>query len=104
MVSGDRLEAKGIARNESYTVKIVKKGNETSIESIEAEKAMFSIVNGVITTGNDVISMEVYTPEGVLVRSSDGNSLSCAGLAKGCLYIVKATGQGTTYTYKFLLE
>ena len=104
VVSGDRLEAKGVGRQESYTVKIVKKGDETSVENIEAEKITFRIAGGVITTGNNVTRMELYTPQGQLIRCSNGNSLPLAGLSRGCLYIVKATDNATTHTYKFILE
>ena len=104
VVSGDRLEAKGVARNESYTVKIVRKGDDTSVENIEDEKATFRIADGVITTGNDVTRMEVYTPEGQLLRCNNGNRLSLAGLSKNGMYIVKATGNDRTYMYKFILE
>ena len=104
VVSGDRLEAKGVARNESYTVKIARKGDDTSVESIETEKITFRIENGVMTTGNEVTHMEIYTPEGQLVRCCNGNSLSLAGLSKGRLYIVKGTDNAAVHTYKFLLE
>ena len=104
VVSGDRLEAKGVARSESYTVKIVRKGDDTSVENIGAERITFRIENSVITTGNNVTFMEIYTTEGALIRSSNGNSLSIAGLSKGSPYIVKATISTAVYTYKFLME
>ena len=104
VVSGDRLEAKGVARSESYTVKIVRKGDDTSVEDIGAERITFRIENSVITTGNNVTFMEIYTTEGALIRSSKGNSLSIAGLSKGSPYIVKATISTAVYTYKFLME
>ncbi len=104
VVSGDRLEAKGVARSESYTVKIVRKGDDTSVENIGAERITFRIENSVITTGNNVTFMEIYTTEGALIRSSKGNSLSIAGLSKGSPYIVKATISTAVYTYKFLME
>ena len=104
VVSGDRLEAKGVGRQESYTVKIVRKGDDTSVENIGAERITFRIENSVITTGNNVTFMEIYTTEGALIRSSKGNSLSIAGLSKGSPYIVKATISTAVYTYKFLME
>ena len=104
VVSGDRLEAKGVARSESYTVKIVRKGDDTSVENIGAERITFRIENSVITTGNNVTFMEIYTTDGALIRSCKGNSLSIAGLSKGCPYIVKATISTAVYTYKFLME
>ena len=104
VVSGDRLEAKGVARSESYTVKILRKGDDTSVENIGAERITFRIENSVITTGNNVTFMEIYTTEGALIRSSNGNSLSIAGLSKGSPYIVKATISTAVYTYKFLME
>ena len=104
VVSGDRLEAKGVARSESYTVKIVRKGDDTSVENIGAERITFRIENSVITTGNNVTFMEIYTTEGALIRSSNGNSLSIAGLSKGSPYIVKATISTAVYTYKFLMK
>ena len=104
VVSGDRLEAKGVGRQESYTVKIVRKGDDTSVENIEDEKATFRIENGVITASNDVVYMEIYSAEGQLVRNCEGNSLSLTGLPKGSLYIVKANGNASTHICKLLLE
>ena len=104
VVSGDRLEAKGVGRQESYTVKIVRKGDDTSVGKIEAEETAFRIANGVITASNDVVYMEIYSAEGQLVRNCEGNSLSLTGLPKGSLYIVKANGNATTHICKLLLE
>ena len=104
VVSGDRLEAKGVARNESYTVKIVRKGDDTSVENIEDEKATFRIENGSITAGSNIKSMAIYTPEGELVKHCEGNRLSLAGLSKGNMYIVKAIDDDSAHIYKFILE
>ena len=104
VVSGDRLEAKGVGRQESYTVKIVKKGDETSIGGIEAEDLTIRVENGTITVAEHVEEMEMYTPDGQLLRNGKGSSISLAGLPKGRLYIIKATGNAKAHTFKLLLE
>ena len=104
VVSGERLEAKNIAHSESYTVKLIRKGSDTSIDDIAADKGVFEVSNGYITTGNDFTSIAIYTPEGKLLRKSNSNRVSLAGLPRHRLYIVSAIGHNTACSYKFLIK
>ena len=104
VVSGERLEAKNIAHSESYTVKLIRKGSDTSIDDIAADKGVFEVSNGYITTGNDFTSMAIYSLEGKLLRKSNGNRVSLAGLPRHRLYIVSAIGHNTACSYKFLIK
>lgn len=104
VVSGERLEAKNIAHSESYTVKLIRKGSDTSIDDIAANKGVFEVSNGYITTGNDFTSIAIYTLEGKLLRKSNSNRVSLAGLPRHRLYIVSAIGHNTACSYKFLIK
>ncbi|MBQ5627699.1 MAG: hypothetical protein IIU97_06265 [Bacteroidaceae bacterium] len=101
MVSGDRLEAKNVARNESYTVKIVRKGDDTSIENTVSVD--FEITGDRITCDADVKSITLFTADGREVKSGKGNILAVKDVAKG-VYIVVAKSDSDTRTYKVSLK
>ena len=101
MVSGDRLEAKNVARNESYTVKIVRKGDDTSIENTVSVD--FEITGDRITCDADVKSITLFTADGREIKSGNGNILAVKDVAKG-VYIVVAKSDSDTRTYKVLLK
>ena len=103
VVSGDRLEAKGVARSESYTVKIVRKGDDTSVENIKNDNCSFVIVDDNIVCGNGTKSITLYTTDGRLIRRVYGNSLSINGVACG-LYIAVTSDGNKAKAYKISIK
>ncbi len=93
VVSGDRLEAKSVARSESYTVRIVRKGEDTGIIGPDSGNSMISISGNTVTAPCGTRSIAIYSIDGRSVRSAAGNTISTAGLEKG-IYIV-LTDDGT---------
>ena len=102
VVTGDRMEAKSIARSESYTVSIVRKGDETSIGSIE-ENRRITISDGRIAAQEGTQSIEIYSADGRLLKRSIGNVISAAGLQKGVYIAVAITCNGAE-SYKIAIE
>ena len=101
VVSGDRLESKGVARSESYTVSIRRKGDDTSIENTVSID--FEIKGDRITCDADVKSITLFTADGREIKSGKGNILAVKDVAKG-VYIVVAKSDSDTRTYKVLLK
>ena len=99
VVSGDRLEAKAVARSESYTVSIVKKGDNTSIGKVNDNTTGFEFTGDRIVCDREVKSITLLTPDGREVKSGNGNTLYVKGMAKG-VYIVVAKDNSSTKTYK----
>ena len=103
VVSGDKLEAKSIARSESYTVKIVRKGDETAIDGVEECHDNISIENQVIKAPAGTISIAIYTMEGKMAQSAKGNEANIANLAKGIYLVV--TDNGTSISrHKIIVD
>ena len=103
VVSGDNLEAKNVANNESYTVNIVKKGSESAIENIGDENDNFKFINGEIICSNDTKSIIIYTADGREVKKGEGSRLSAKELQQG-LYIVITNDSNKTKAYKISVE
>ena len=105
VVSGDRLEAKGVARSESYTVNIIRKGDETSIGNISSDSKGIEINDGNVICDKETTSVAIYTPDGKLLKAQDGNTIHVKGLEKG-LYIVIAGGNANSNTkaYKIVVR
>ena len=103
VVSGDRLEAKGVARNESYTTHIIRKGDETSIGEISCDKTGIEIHSDRIICGKGTSSVTLHTADGRFVDGCNGNTLPTKGLVKG-FYIVTANGNNITRTYKISVK
>lgn len=101
VVSGDRLEAKGVAQSESYTVTIRRKGDDTSIENTVSID--FEITGDRITCDADVKSITLFTADGREIKSGNGNILAVKDVAKG-VYIVVAKSDSDTRTYKVSLK
>ncbi len=101
VVSGDRLESKGVARSESYTVSIRRKGDDTSIENTVSID--FEITGDRITCDADVKSITLFTADGREIKSGNGNILAVKDVAKG-VYIVVAKSDSGTRTYKVSLK
>ena len=103
VVSGDRLEAKGVANSESYTVSIIRKGDNTSISSVGNENGNIEICGEEILGNSSIKSMKLYTPDGSLVRKSECNHLSISGLSKG-LYIAVTHDGNKAKAYKVTVK
>ncbi len=103
VVSDNRLEAKNVANNESYTVNIVKKGSESAIENIGDENDNFKFINGEIICSNDTKSIIIYTADGREVKKGEGSRLSAKELQQG-LYIVITNDSNKTKAYKISVE
>ena len=101
VVSDNRLEAKNVARSESYTVNIVDINANTSIEEIEENNDVFAVVDGCIICSDDVEEISIFTADGKIVGKTDGNIAEISTFADG-LYIVVATGR-TAKSYKKLI-
>ena len=102
IVSGDRIEAKNVALSESYTISIVRKGDNTSIGNI-ADDSKLTVSNGYINAGEGTISIMLYSTDGRLLKKNSGNSISVAGLQKGIYIAVTANADGTN-SCKFIIE
>ena len=103
VVSGDRLEAKSIAQGESYTVKIVRKGDDTAIEGIGGENDGITIAEGIITAANNTRNIAVYSGDGKLVKKCDGNAIVVTGIARG-VYIAVTDNGSERKQYKFIIR
>ena len=103
VVSGDRLEAKGIAHSESYTVSIIKKGDKTSIGKINGNATSFEFTGDRIVCNEEVKSIALLTPDGRSVKSANCNTLTVKGVANG-VYIVVAKDNSSTKTYKISVK
>ena len=103
VVSGDRLEAKNVARGESYTVKIVRKGDGTGIETITPNNNNIRFVDGEIVADNNNTSISLYSIDGSLIKRSDKGCISVKELSKG-VYIVITDGKNGTEKMKFIIK
>ncbi|MBR5851521.1 MAG: beta-N-acetylglucosaminidase domain-containing protein [Bacteroidaceae bacterium] len=103
VVSGDKLEAKDVANSESYTVSIVQKGADTSIDGVCNENGDIKICDEEILGNNGIKSMKLYAPDGSLVRKSECNHLSINGLNKG-LYIAVTHDGNKAKAYKVTVK
>ena len=103
VVSGDRLEAKGVAQSESYTVSIVRKGDDTSIDSTVSNDFDFEYTGESIICNTDVKSITLLSADGREVKSINSNILPVKDVAKG-VYIVVAKGNSNTKTYKLSVK
>ena len=102
VVSGDKLEAKSIAKAESYTVSIVRKGDDTSVENINSDNG-FGISNGKIVCGNETKSITLYTTDGRLIRGIHDNKLDIKDLPHG-IYIAVTSDGNDTETHKITVK
>lgn len=103
VVTGDRLEAKNVARAESHTVKIVRKGDETAVEDITQGENGISIADGTITAANGITGIAVYSTDGKLVKKADSHRILTAGIAKG-IYIVVTERGNMTERHKLIIR
>ncbi len=102
VVSGDRLEAQEIAHNASYTVSIVKKSDNTSVNETATDAAI-NVSNGTITAAAGTKSLELYCADGRLLKAHNGNTLATGELPAG-IYIVVAKEDDSTRTHKFIVK
>ena len=100
VVSGDRLEAKQLSHAESYTVKIVAKAKETSIESINDNQLIY---NGVSITANGANEIAIISLDGRVIKQCRSNKISTEELANG-IYIAIAKFNYGTEVLRFITE
>lgn len=103
VVSGNRLEAKSVARSESYTVTLVKKGGETAIGGIATPQEEAIVEDGILTLPDSTTAIAVYTIDGRLVAESGGSSASIAGLSAG-IYIAVADAPEGKKSFKIVIR
>jgi hypothetical protein len=100
VVSGDRLEAKEIAENESYTVKIIAKENYTSVKNMDNHSLTH---NGVSIYTDDAECIEIYSIDGRIIKHSDSNSITTAELTRG-VYIAVARYSNNIEVLRFVVK
>ena len=100
VVSGDRLEAKNVARSESYTVKIIAKEDYTSVKNIYRKTMSY---NGTQIVADNARRITIYSIDGRTIKKSDGKVISTAGLVRG-IYIAIAENENRTETLRFIIE
>lgn len=103
VVSGDRLEAKNIARSESYTVKIVGKNGASGINGITDKCKGISVSDGKITAPDDTRFIVIYSIDGKEIKRNNGNTIGTAGIAKG-MYLIVTGDESNTYRQKVILD
>ena len=103
VVSGDRLEAKNVSRNESYTIAIIKKGDNTSVDNIEQSESRITISEGTISSCPETRNIAILSIDGRVIKKCCGNSISTDGLAKG-IYIAIAEKANGNIQQKFIIE
>ena len=59
--------------------------------------------DGIQIVADDANSITVYSIDGRIIKKSDGNAISTAGLAKG-IYIAVAENSHKTETLRFIAE
>lgn len=103
VVSGDRLEAKNIARSESYTVKIVGKNGASGINGITDKCKGISVSDGKITAPDDTRFIVIYSIDGKEIKRSNGNTIGTAGIAEG-MYLIVTGDESNTHRQKVILD
>jgi hypothetical protein len=100
VVSGDRLEAKEIAENESYTVKIIAKENYTSVKNMDNYSLTY---NGVSIYTDDAECIEIYSIDGRIIKHSNSNNITTAELTRG-VYIAVARYSNNIEVLRFTVK
>lgn len=103
VVSGDRLEAKNIARSESYTVKIVGKNGASGINGITDKCKGISVSDGKITAPDDTRFIVIYSIDGKEIKRNNGNTIGTAGIAEG-MYLIVTGDESNTHRQKVILD
>jgi hypothetical protein len=101
VVSGDRLEAKGVGRQESYTVNIVKKGDNTGIGETALPESI-TVLDGTLKAEEGTEHIELHSVDGRLLKTAKGNILTITDTAKG-VYVVVTKGEKGNYAQKIQL-
>ena len=101
VVSGDRLDAKGVGRQESYTVNIVKKGDNTGIGETTLPESI-TVIDGTLMAEEGTEYIELHSVDGKLLKKAKGNRLTVTDTAKG-VYIVVTKGEKGNYAQKIQL-
>jgi hypothetical protein len=101
VVSGERLEAKEVSRSESYTITIISKDENMSVEDIRVHTLKQHGSN--IVADTSVESISVYSADGRLIKEEKSNCISTSSLAKG-IYIAIARYDNSTEALRFIVE
>ena len=100
VVSGDRLEAKSVAENESYTVKIIAKENYTSVKNIDKYALTY---NGTAIYADDAECIEIYSIDGRIIKQSNEESITTAEFTSG-VYIAVARYSNDVEVLRFTVK
>ena len=100
IVSGNRLEAKEVARSESYTVKIIAKEDYTSVKEINKNGMSY---NGREIYAEDAEVIAIYSIDGRTIAQCAGNTISTTGLASSVYIAVAKLNKGTE-VLRFVVE
>ena len=103
VVSGERIEAKNVARAESYTVTFTKKGELTGISNAAMEEFGISFDGTAIVADSNTTAITLYSTDGRAVRTAAGNSLSTTGVKRG-LYIAVVQDSNGRKAIKFFIR
>ena len=103
MPSGNILEAKGVARSESYCLNFVRKKVDTSVLLVDAEKISVKLVDKTIVVAGEVKSLSLYSADGKKISSSCGNEISVEEVAKG-VYVVEVLGDSEKTSVKVVIK
>jgi hypothetical protein len=87
MPSGNILEAKGVARSESYCLVFVRKDSDSSVAQVEPEREV-TVAGKTLQASGDVKSLMLYAVDGKCVVAVEGNTMSLEGVAAG-VYVVE---------------
>lgn len=102
VVTGDRMEAKSIARSESYTVSIVRKGDETGI-STPSEENTVALYGKTIVAAEGTASISIYTLNGMEIAGNKGNTINVSQLQAG-IYMAITTKDGERRATKIIIR
>ena len=100
VVSGDKLEAKGVAKNESYTVKIIGKEKDTLVKNIDSSILTY---NGTSINAVNAESIDIYSIDGRIIKQCNNNTTTTTELASG-VYIAVAKYNNRIEVLRFIAK
>ncbi len=99
----NKLDAKGVARSESYCLNFVRKDENSSVSVVDAENISVKLIGKTIVVSGEVKSLFLYSSDGKNVASSCSNEISVADVAKG-VYVVEVLGNGVKSFFKVVIK
>ena len=100
VVSGDKLEAKGVAKNESYTVKIIGKEKDTLVKNIDSSILTY---NGTSINAVNAECIDIYSIDGRIIKQCNSNTTTTTELASG-VYIAVAKYNNRIEVLRFIAK